>query len=193
MKSIAIWNHDMTSDRTVITSGGNVTVIGPGAMQEFEGKLGEEVLAGGCADMVSMARPFLADADFVVKAAAGRADEINTCIGCNQACLDHTFSNKRASCLVNPRACHETELVYAPAKARRKVAVIGFCMGGALTLAAAVHFASVDAAAATPGRTVTTARLAACAAPACASSAPATQVSSDSAMPMLELMGMGLM
>ncbi|MDB5906650.1 MAG: fadH [Massilia sp.] len=85
----------------------------------------EAILARGDADMVSMARPFLADAQFVAKAASGRADEINTCIGCNQACLDHTFANKRASCLVNPRACHETELVYARARAPKKVAVVG--------------------------------------------------------------------
>ncbi|KQW90134.1 NADPH-dependent 2,4-dienoyl-CoA reductase [Massilia sp. Root418] len=85
----------------------------------------EAIIARGDADMVSMARPFLADPEFVVKAAAGRVDEINTCIGCNQACLDHTFSNKRASCLVNPRACHETELVYKAAAKRRKVAVVG--------------------------------------------------------------------
>jgi len=85
----------------------------------------EAILQRGEADMISMARPFLADAQFVVKAAEGRADEINTCIGCNQACLDHTFSNKRASCLVNPRACHETELVYAPAAKKRRVAVVG--------------------------------------------------------------------
>lgn len=85
----------------------------------------EDILRRGDADMISMARPFLADADFVNKAAQGRADEINTCIGCNQACLDHTFSNKRASCLVNPRACHETELVYAPAQKKRRVAVVG--------------------------------------------------------------------
>ena len=85
----------------------------------------EAILQRGEADMISMARPFLADAHFVAKAAAGRADEINTCIGCNQACLDHTFSNKRASCLVNPRACHETELVYAPTKQQRRVAVVG--------------------------------------------------------------------
>ena len=85
----------------------------------------EDIIARGDADMVSMARPFLADPEFVAKAAAGRVDEINTCIGCNQACLDHTFSNKRASCLVNPRACHETELVYKPAARRRKVAVVG--------------------------------------------------------------------
>jgi 2,4-dienoyl-CoA reductase (NADPH2) len=85
----------------------------------------EAILARGDADMISMARPFLADPDFVNKAASGRSDEINTCIGCNQACLDHTFSNKRASCLVNPRACHETELVYRKARARRRVAVVG--------------------------------------------------------------------
>ncbi|MDL2356165.1 MAG: NADPH-dependent 2,4-dienoyl-CoA reductase [Pseudomonadota bacterium] len=85
----------------------------------------EDILARGDADMVSMARPFLADPQFVAKAAAGRADEINTCIGCNQACLDHTFANQRASCLVNPRACHETELVYAKARVSKKVAVVG--------------------------------------------------------------------
>jgi 2,4-dienoyl-CoA reductase (NADPH2) len=85
----------------------------------------EDILAHGDADMVSMARPFLADAAFVAKAASGRADEINTCIGCNQACLDHTFSNKRASCLVNPRACHETELVYARTSKPRRIAVVG--------------------------------------------------------------------
>ncbi|MDQ2819447.1 MAG: NADPH-dependent 2,4-dienoyl-CoA reductase [Pseudomonadota bacterium] len=85
----------------------------------------EDILARGDADMISMARPFLADAAFVAKAAAGRADEINTCIGCNQACLDHTFANKRATCLVNPRACYETELVYVKAAVKRKVAVVG--------------------------------------------------------------------
>ena len=85
----------------------------------------EAVLARGDADMVSMARPFLADAAFVAKAASGRADEINTCIGCNQACLDHTFSNKRASCLVNPRACHETELTYTKTDTPRRIAVVG--------------------------------------------------------------------
>ncbi|UGQ46249.1 NADPH-dependent 2,4-dienoyl-CoA reductase [Massilia endophytica] len=85
----------------------------------------EDILRRGDADMVSMARPFLADAAFVEKAAQGRVDEINTCIGCNQACLDHTFSNKRASCLVNPRACHETELEYKPAAAKRRIAVVG--------------------------------------------------------------------
>jgi 2,4-dienoyl-CoA reductase (NADPH2) len=85
----------------------------------------ERLLANGECDLVSMARPFLADPDFVAKAAAGRADDINTCIGCNQACLDHTFANQRASCLVNPRACHETEIVYTKARIRRKVAVVG--------------------------------------------------------------------
>ena len=85
----------------------------------------EKVLADGDADMVSMARPLLADAEFVRKAAEGRADEINVCIACNQACLDHTFSRKTASCLVNPRACHETELNYPPAAAARSLAVVG--------------------------------------------------------------------
>jgi 2,4-dienoyl-CoA reductase (NADPH2) len=88
-------------------------------------EVAEQVLADGAADMVSMARPLLADADFVRKAAAGRADEINTCIACNQACLDHAFQNRIASCLVNPRACHETLLNYTPAVARKKVAVVG--------------------------------------------------------------------
>ncbi|GAB2869063.1 NADPH-dependent 2,4-dienoyl-CoA reductase [Pseudoduganella ginsengisoli] len=88
-------------------------------------EVAEQVLAEGDADMVSMARPFLADADFVNKAAQGRADEINTCIGCNQACLDHTFSGKITSCLVNPRACHETELQYIPVTQVKKVAVVG--------------------------------------------------------------------
>ncbi|HSD75629.1 MAG TPA: NADPH-dependent 2,4-dienoyl-CoA reductase [Steroidobacteraceae bacterium] len=85
----------------------------------------EAVIANGQADMVSMARPFLADADFVRKAAANRADEINTCIGCNQACLDHVFVNQSASCLVNPRACRETELIFTPAIARKRVAIVG--------------------------------------------------------------------
>ncbi|MGY0651579.1 oxidoreductase [Luteimonas sp. A537] len=85
----------------------------------------ESILATGQADMVSMARPLLADPDWVAKAAAGRADAINTCIACNQACLDHVFQNRRASCLVNPRACHETELAYSPATAPRRIAVVG--------------------------------------------------------------------
>jgi len=88
-------------------------------------EVAEQVLADRCADMVSMARPLLADAAFVKKAAQGRADRINTCIACNQACLDHVFQNKTSSCLVNPRACHETELVYRPVSSRKRVAVVG--------------------------------------------------------------------
>ncbi len=95
----------------------------------------ENVLAEGCADMVSMARPFLADADFMAKAAEGKADQIAPCIGCNQACLDHTFSGKLTSCLVNPRACHETELVFEPAETTKKIAVVG---AGPAGLAAAI-------------------------------------------------------
>ena len=85
----------------------------------------EEILARGDADMVSLARPFLADPDFVAKAAAGRAAEIAPCIACNQACLDHTFSGKISSCLVNPRAGHETELTLAPTPAPKRIAVVG--------------------------------------------------------------------
>ncbi|MCX4736205.1 NADPH-dependent 2,4-dienoyl-CoA reductase [Streptomyces sp. NBC_01363] len=88
-------------------------------------EVAEEILASGRADMVSMARPFLADPDFVAKAAEGRADAINTCIGCNQACLDHIFSGKVTSCLVNPRACHETELALSPTRTVKRVAVVG--------------------------------------------------------------------
>lgn len=88
-------------------------------------EVAEKVLAEGDADMVSMARPFLADPDFVNKAAAGHAERINTCIGCNQACLDHTFGGKLTSCLVNPRACHETELNYIPTTRPKKIAVVG--------------------------------------------------------------------
>ncbi|MGC8121022.1 FAD-dependent oxidoreductase [Marinobacter sp. VGCF2001] len=85
----------------------------------------EKVLADGDADMVSMARPFLADAELVLKAEQDRADEINTCIGCNQACLDHTFSGKLTSCLVNPRACNETELAYVKTAQPKSIAVVG--------------------------------------------------------------------
>jgi len=85
----------------------------------------EKVLAEGHADMISMARPFLADPNWVNKAKAEKADEINTCIGCNQACLDHVFEQKVASCLVNPRACHETELIYDQTENKKKIAVIG--------------------------------------------------------------------
>lgn len=85
----------------------------------------EAVLADGCADMVSMARPFLADPDFVAKATQGRAAEIAPCIACNQACLDHTFGGELSSCLVNPRACHETELTLAPVSTPKTIAVVG--------------------------------------------------------------------
>jgi 2,4-dienoyl-CoA reductase (NADPH2) len=88
-------------------------------------EVAEDVLASGCADMVSMARPFLADAFFVNKAAANKGDEINTCIACNQACLDHIFNGKLTSCLVNPRACHETELKIVKSEFPKKVAVVG--------------------------------------------------------------------
>jgi len=98
----------------------------------------EQALADGDADMISMARPLLADPDFVNKAAAGRAEQINTCIACNQACLDHTFSAKTASCLVNPRACHETELNYPPTTQPKKIAVVG---AGPAGLAAATVLA----------------------------------------------------
>ncbi len=101
-------------------------------------EVAEKIIADGCADMVSMARPLLADPDFVRKAAAGKADEINTCIACNQACLDHTFKNKLASCLVNPRACHETELNYRPATRKKRIAVVG---AGPAGLAAAIVLA----------------------------------------------------
>ncbi|PTE20422.1 NADPH-dependent 2,4-dienoyl-CoA reductase [Cereibacter changlensis JA139] len=96
-------------------------------------EVAEGLLAGGVADMVSMARPFLADAEFVRKAAEGRAAEIAPCIACNQACLDHTFSGKLTSCLVNPRACHETVLRYDPASVRKRVAVVGAGPAGLMT------------------------------------------------------------
>lgn len=105
-------------------------------------ELGEKILATGEADMISMARPFLADGEFVKKARENRAREINTCIACNQACLDHIFSGKVCSCLVNPRACHETELNYEPAETKKKVAVVGAGPGGmssALVLAQRGH------------------------------------------------------
>jgi 2,4-dienoyl-CoA reductase (NADPH2) len=99
----------------------------------------EEILARGDADMVSMARPFLADADWVRKAADDRSDEINTCIGCNQACLDHTFQHKIASCLVNPRAAHETVLTLAPTKRAKRVAVVGAGPAGLAAATAAAE------------------------------------------------------
>ncbi|MCZ8015489.1 MAG: NADPH-dependent 2,4-dienoyl-CoA reductase [Limnobacter sp.] len=101
-------------------------------------EVAEQLLADGACDMVSMARPLLADPEFAIKAKEGRADEINVCIACNQACLDHTFSLKRASCLVNPRACHETEIVDQPLTRKKKIAVVG---AGPAGLAAATELA----------------------------------------------------
>jgi len=98
----------------------------------------EQILARGEADLISLARPLLADPFFVAKAAEGRSDEINTCIACNQACLDHTFKNVRASCLLNPRAGHETELVLLPTRTVKRIAVVG---AGPAGLAAAVELA----------------------------------------------------
>ncbi|MEP6899769.1 MAG: NADPH-dependent 2,4-dienoyl-CoA reductase [Rhodanobacter sp.] len=105
-------------------------------------EVAERILAEGDADMVSMARPLLADPEWVNKARAGRSDRINTCIACNQACLDHVFQNRRASCLVNPRACHETELRIEPAIVRKRIVVIGAGPAGmacAATLAERGH------------------------------------------------------
>ncbi|MBZ4023695.1 NADPH-dependent 2,4-dienoyl-CoA reductase [Rhodobacter sp. TJ_12] len=105
-------------------------------------EVAEGILAQGQADMVSLARPFLADPEFVAKAASGRAAEIAPCIGCNQACLDHTFSGKISTCLVNPRAAHETELVLAPAQEPKRIAVVGAGPAGmacAITLAERGH------------------------------------------------------
>ena len=117
-------------------------------------EVAEALLADGCADMVSMARPLLADADFVRKAAAGRPDEINTCIACNQACLDHTFKAQLATCLVNPRAGHETTLVFRPTPARKRLAVVGAGPAGlaaATTLAERGHEVHLFESAATIG------------------------------------------
>jgi 2,4-dienoyl-CoA reductase (NADPH2) len=96
-------------------------------------EVAEGLLAAGAADMVSMARPWLADADLIVKAAAGQSARIAPCIACNQACLDHTFSGRLTSCLVNPRACHETELSYEPAAVVKQVAVVGAGPAGMMT------------------------------------------------------------
>ncbi len=101
-------------------------------------EIAEQVLEDGCADMVSMARPFLADPELVVKAMENRSDEINTCIACNQACLDHTFNMMLSSCIVNPRACHETLLNFPPTESKKKIAVVGAGPAGlaAATIAA---------------------------------------------------------
>lgn len=115
-------------------------------------EVAEHILAEGYADLVSLARPFLADPEFVKKAKENRADEINTCIACNQACLDHTFSRQISSCLVNPRACHETELNYYPTSTPKKLAVVGAGPAGLAfaTIAAQrgheVHLYEADAA-----------------------------------------------
>ena len=101
-------------------------------------KVAEEVLEAGCADMVSMARPFLADPNFMKKAISGNEKKIAPCIACNQACLDHTFSGKISSCLVNPKACFETELVSSKALNKKSVAVIG---AGPAGMSAAVEAA----------------------------------------------------
>jgi 2,4-dienoyl-CoA reductase (NADPH2) len=115
-------------------------------------EVAERILAEGSADMVSMARPLLADPELVSKAAAGRADEINTCIACNQACLDHVFSRQICSCLVNPRACHETELRHGPAARRKRVAVVGAGPAGlACSTLLAERGHSVDLFEAAPG------------------------------------------
>src|SRR5581483_7331260 len=109
-------------------------------------ELADELIRTGRADLVSMARPLLADPDFVLKASAGRSDEINTCIACNQACLDHGFSGQLASCLVNPRACQETTLLLGPTRSRKKVAVVGAGPAGlstAITAAERGHAVSL--------------------------------------------------
>jgi len=125
-------------------------------------EVAEQVLARGDADMVSMARPMLADAEFVRKARENRADEINVCIACNQACLDHTFSRKLASCLVNPRACRETELNITPAARPKRIAVVGAGPAGlacAITAAQAGHRVSLFEAAGQIGGQFNLARL----------------------------------
>ena len=115
----------------------NIPVVATNRINTPE--VAEQVLADGHADMVSMARPLLADENFVIKAEQGRADEINTCIACNQACLDHTFKGELSSCLVNPRACHETTLNYHPGKNKKRIAVVG---AGPAGLTAATVLAS---------------------------------------------------
>ncbi|MEV4610973.1 NADPH-dependent 2,4-dienoyl-CoA reductase [Kitasatospora sp. NPDC049258] len=124
-------------------------------------ELAEQLLAEGRADLVSLARPLLADPDFVAKARAAEADTINTCIGCNQACLDHTFSGRITSCLVNPRACHETELVLGPTRRRKRIGVVGAGPAGlalAVTAAERGHAVTLYDSAATIGGQLNLAR-----------------------------------
>ncbi|MFC1412632.1 FAD-dependent oxidoreductase [Streptacidiphilus sp. N1-12] len=124
-------------------------------------EVAEQLLADGTADMVSLARPFLADPDFVAKARAGRPDTINSCIGCNQACLDHTFSGRITSCLVNPRACHETELVLGPTRSAKRIGVVGAGPAGlafAVTAARRGHRVTLYDAAGTIGGQLNIAR-----------------------------------
>jgi 2,4-dienoyl-CoA reductase (NADPH2) len=116
--------------------GASVPVVASNRINRPE--VAEEILASGEADLISMARPLLADAEWVNKAAEDRADEIITCIACNQACLDHTFKNKRATCMLNPRSAHETELILLPTKRAKSIAVVG---AGPAGLAAAVELA----------------------------------------------------
>lgn len=120
-----------------LTAVAHVPVFATGRINTPE--LAESVVATGQADLVSMARPFLADPAFAAKARSGRGDEINVCIGCNQACLDHAFTGQEVSCLVNPRACHETTLVPLPALRRRTVAVVGAGPAGLATAATAAE------------------------------------------------------
>ncbi len=122
----------------------------------------EQVLADGHADMISMARPLLADPEFALKAKNNRSDEINTCIACNQACLDHTFSSKMSSCLVNPRACHETELNYLATDKKKRIAVVGAGPAGltaSMVLATRGHFVDLYDAAAEIGGQLNMAKL----------------------------------
>src|SRR5690606_16643976 len=93
-------------------------------------QVGEDIIAAGQADMISMARPFLADPQFVKKARLNQSQAINICIACNQACLDHVFKNQRASCLVNPKACYETEYLTKPTTQKKNIAVVGAGMAG---------------------------------------------------------------
>jgi 2,4-dienoyl-CoA reductase (NADPH2) len=124
------------SSTALLRQGVGIPVVASNRINTPE--VAEQLLADGVSDLVSMARPFLADPDFMVKARAGRPDRINTCIGCNQACIDHTLSGQITSCLVNPRACHETVLDLSPTRRRKRIGVVGAGPAGmAFALAAA--------------------------------------------------------